>query len=342
VLDMFTDVMNLYLLPGKYSCNDIYNYALIKGHIRILNVMKTIVHYFFIVIKPFNAWLIKKTIVPHKPDCLISIVPLSNAATLAVAQELNIPFFLIPVDLDPRTFLCGIKNPSYDKFYIADVVQHPKIHAYIADAGIKKDRIIHTGFVVRPDFLEPKDPVALKKKFNIPENVPVIMIMLGSTGSDHAYTLAQQLFNNIHTQCHIIFCVGRQKEMEEKIKSLKHPSHISVQVIGFTREISNLLATADIYVTKPGSNSFAEALQMNIPMIIARFGKTLKWEQFNVHYLTSHKMGMVADGEEAIQKSITYLLDNPDELKSMKDIMKARKKFDLDNNINNALADIMR
>src|SRR5271154_4546468 len=122
VLDMYAEVMKFYLIPGKYSCNDVYNYLLKNGWILTLNMLEHVCRGVFAIINPLSIWRIKQAIAPHKPDCLISIVPLSNRPTLDVAQELNIPFFLIPVDFDPRTFLFGIKNPIYEKFYIAQVV----------------------------------------------------------------------------------------------------------------------------------------------------------------------------------------------------------------------------
>lgn len=339
-MDFITDVLPLYIGSKQYSFNQAYNFLLRKNCISFLNFGETLVWTFFKMIKPLSAFLIQKAIAPYKPDCIISVEPLGNNATLLAARKLNIPFFIIPVDFDPRTFLYDIKKVTYGKFFVAQVMNNPKIHQCILNTGVKEDRIIHTGFIIRPEFLEPKDPQAIKKALNIPENIPIVMIMLGSTGSDKAYKIAEQL-HKIRARCHIIFCLGRSSDMAEEIKALRYPSNLSIQTFGFTKEISNLLAVADIYVTKPGSNSVAEALRMNVPMIIARFGKNLKWEQFNTYYLPLSDLGMIAEGADGIQRAISDLLNNSERLKRMKANLKAREQANIKQNLLDALARIL-
>lgn len=293
----------------------------------------------FICAQKLNRRLIKIKLLQLNVDCVISLIPLVNDAILHVCQELDIPFFLIPTDFDQRTYLYGIKNPTYKKFFIARVIDDAKADEYLHNAGIQPNQIIDTGFILRADFFEPKDPAALKKKLQIPEKTPVIMIMLGSTGSDNTYVIAREL-HKINIPCHVIFCIGRYKKIERKINALKLPDHITIQVIGFTQDISDLMATADIFVTKPGPNSISEALQMNVPIILATFERTLFWEKFNIGYVTKHTFGIVAHTIHDIYRTIKELLESPLELKKIKDHIKAREKKDIRKNIQDALAHI--
>lgn len=339
VLDMFLDVIKFFIVPQKYSWTDAYNDALKKKQIVFINVLKFIARGVFRAIRPISIRLIIKAIKPHNPDCLISLIPLTNDATLAAAEQLNIPFFLVPTDFDPRAYFYGIKNPTYEKFYIARVIDDPQIDKYLYGTGIRRDKVINTGFVIRADFFQSKDPVALKKKLGVPEKVPVVMIMLGSAGSDNTYTIAREL-HKVNMPCHVIFCTGRYSKIGNKIKALNLPSHITMQVIGFTQDISDLMATADIFVTKPGPNSISEALQMNVPLIVATFGRTLSWEKFNINYVKKHTFGVVANTVNDIYRAIKLLLESPKMLKNIKDHIQARQRTDLNKTIPEALAHI--
>ncbi len=340
ILNIFKDVIKFAIIPNRYYCTDFYNDALKRQHILFLNTCNFIVRCTFKIIRPFNAWCIKKTLAKYKPDCVISVTPLVNDAIIDAAKALNIPFFLIPVDFDPRTFLYGIHNPTYPKFYFAQTIRDPKIDQYILNKGIKQSQIIHTGFVIRSAFFDHKDPSVLKKERHIPENVPVIMILLGAMGSENTYHIAAHV-EKIKKPCHILFCAGQNASMAEKIQALAFPPHITTEVIGFTKNISDLMAIADIFITKSGSNSVAEALQMNVPMIIARFGRSLTWEQFNVHYLTAQKIGIVANSVDDIYRIINELVESPTTLNSMKERMKARKKDDINKTIHAAITQIL-
>ncbi len=52
--------------------------------------------------------LLEKYLTQHQPDLIISVIPLINNLVLKVAQKLNIPFLLIPTDLD--------RNYCYERY----------------------------------------------------------------------------------------------------------------------------------------------------------------------------------------------------------------------------------
>lgn len=340
-LDFITDVLHLYIIPKRYSFNDVYNFMLKKNWILFLNIAKFIVYAFFTLINPITVYLIRKKITSISPDCIISVIPHGNKATLTIAQALNIPFFIIPTDYDPRNYFYGIHNAFYDKFYIARVIDDSKIESYIHKTGIRRDNILETGFILRSEFFTPKDRHALKAKFNIPPHVPVIMVMLGAAGSDNSYKIAREL-HKLNMPCHFIFCAGRDESARKKISELRLPSHITMTVLGFTKEISDLLATADIFVTKPGPNSVAEGVQMKVPLVLATFGRTLSWETFDVDYVIKNSYGVKADTVHDIYRDLQQLLESPHTLNNIKHHLEMREKVDLKKNLLDALAHILK
>ena len=55
----------------------------------------------------------------HRPNLVISIIPLVNNHILNNTEKLNIPFILFPTDLNPSIFICNIKIVNHPKFHVA-------------------------------------------------------------------------------------------------------------------------------------------------------------------------------------------------------------------------------
>ena len=49
--------------------------------------------------------------------------------------------------------------------------------------------------------------------------------------------------------------------------------------LGFTRRIADYLAASDLLVTKPGPGSLAEALQQQVPVVVASHARTIPQER---------------------------------------------------------------
>lgn len=330
-----------YVTRNRFTAVDLYNTALAKRQTAFLNTFATAGRIGLKTLKYPIKRLLKKTIDTYKPDCIISIIPFINSALLDVAHERNIPFLILPTDLDPRTYLYDIHNPIYSQFYFGRVVHDKAVDTYISNANIKNHQIIDTGFVVRKEFFEKKNPERIKKQFGIPDNIPVVMILLGSAGSDNTYKIAQAL-KTITKPCHIIFCIGKHTAMQNRLTQLSFPKHITKQIIGFTDDIANLMAVSDIFITKPGPNSICEALYMNTPLVIASLDKPLFWEKLNITYVQKHNLGYVAQTINELAHITTHLLNNPTELQEIKKRISLYSNENIEKNMRSALAYIFK
>jgi len=160
---------------------------------------------------------------------------------------------------------------------------------------------------VRPEFTRPKNKTEIRQRFNIPENKPVILVILGSLGVETLPAVTKQIYQ-LPTTAHILICVGKAEHLKEKIEQIPTPAHISTTVLGFTDEIADLMAVADLFVTKSGSVSVAEALYMNLPMLLDATSEILLWEEFNHYFLKKHHLGDSITNLEDIVQEITMLL----------------------------------
>jgi UDP-N-acetylglucosamine:LPS N-acetylglucosamine transferase len=81
----------------------------------------------------------------------------------------------------------------------------------VKNFGIADPYIHYVGFPVRKAFLKRHTPTQkTKKDFGIPENVPVLLIMMGAQGSQELYFLAKHL-EELTFPVHVIFIAGKMK-----------------------------------------------------------------------------------------------------------------------------------
>ena len=157
-----------------------------------------------------------KTIQKHKPDIIISVIPIINNCCIVAADMCKVPFILSPTDLDVTTFIRRV-GPVNDKpFHLIPSFDHPLIKQPIKDQGISDDHITKRGFVLRPSFFESYDAEIVKAEFGVPAETPVITLMMGAIG---AKTLIQfvKTLAQLDRKAHLIICVEKMNRSSRKL-----------------------------------------------------------------------------------------------------------------------------
>lgn len=298
---------------GRRSGEDFYNYCMKRKWYRFINVYYKMGATYFSFRRNQVRGLLRQYILEQKPDFIISVIVIVNDDILAVAQELGIPFLLVPTDLDITTFLQNIKKPTYSRFKIALAFEDHEARIRLAQAQIPVEKTSVAGFTIRPDFFEKKDVSAIKKEFSVPEGKPVVLLLLGAVGLESLYTFTQHL-SKIDTSAHIIICTGKQEGIRKKIDLIELPAHLSKTTVGFTQRISDLMSIADVFITKSGSVSVCEALYMNLPMILDATTHLLAWEKANHRFIERHNLGTTLKDINHLAPLVSQLFRNPEQL----------------------------
>jgi len=149
----------IYILTfGKHTVEDFYNYFVPRKQFLILHIIFVtgrlclglrVVHN--IIQNLFYTYLQKEN-----PDLIISVFPFINNSIMHAAQKCDIPFLLIPTDLDLTTFFDNMQAPYYKKFHLALSFDDREIHNIVTSFNIPKDQTTITGLPLRPDFFSKK------------------------------------------------------------------------------------------------------------------------------------------------------------------------------------------
>ncbi len=317
------------LTLGYYTCEDVYNFFIPRKCFRMLTLLYHVGKWYIRLQQKSIRRILHPYFVQNNFSLIISVVPLINPITLSLAEELNIPFLLIPTDLDVHMYIQNISNPTYKKFHIGLPFQDKDVMESLKQTQIDKKYISIVGAPLRHDFFTPKNIPALKKEYNIPENKPIIMILMGAQGSHDIIHYIKELIK-IPYPMHLIICTGKNGK---QLPHVKFPEHITMTTIKFTSRIADLMAFSDIIITKSGSLSVCEAIYMETPVILDATSTVLPWEQFNHTFIKNHQFGTSIKKYCDIRPLITELLQNPEKLIWYKSNLKSYKKENIEREV---------
>ncbi len=308
--DIFTEVLSALDPIHKRGPNNLYNWPLQHNwHWLINNILVPTGIYYYRFRRKRIIALVEAYLRKERPAAVISVIPIINYEIMAAAKQLNIPFIVFSADPDPAVYLNGIQNPDYHNFFLALPFYDEQIETVLGEHQIPDNQVIITGYPVRPEFTHTKNKTEIRQRFNIPENKPVILVLLGSLGAETLPDFTKQIYK-LPTAAHVVICVGKAEHLKEKIEQIPMPTHISATVLGFTDAIADLMAVSDLFVTKSGSVSVAEALYMNLPMLLDATSEILMWEEFNHYFLKKHHWGdSITNTNDIAQEITTLLLD---------------------------------
>lgn len=328
---IFSDVLRpidpLGNINNTISTTNMYNSLLKKKWHAIINFMEPIGSYYFKLQKNQITNLLQSYLAKYKPDLIISVIPLVNAEILEAAQKENIPFILIPSDLDACHITTNtIKKPLLGKFHLALSYVDQEIFERFKDLKNLKEHISVTGFPVKKAFFSPiSNKKSIRKYFSIPEDKPVILLMMGSQGSKEISEFSWQL-SKLKIPAHLIIVLGKSEHLRRSLKSIFFPKNITVSILGFTNRIPDLMNISNLIISKSGSITVNEAIYAQVPILLDATSTILRWEAFNHRFIEKNGFGTIVKTYKNIPKIVTQMLIPAEQERMKKNLATFDKK----------------
>lgn len=284
-----------------FAPEDLYNLRLKRGWTRglatELKLFQTIIRLTLPQLKKRLQSFWKST----KPNLVVSLVPNFNKVMyLALKDELPlVQYVTVMTDLAdyPPNFWI---EPGQNQYIICGT-EHAVSQAHAM--GYDAKRVIETtGMILRPSFYHSQafDRQARAAELGLDDVLPTGLVMFGGHGSSDMLKIAKELS---HRQ--IIFVTGHNAALAKKLKALStSDKHV---VIGFIKEIHQIMQLSDYFIGKPGPGSLSEAVHMGLPVITFENSLTMPQERYNTLWVKEKKFGKVI-------KSVTDLKVAVDEL----------------------------
>lgn len=194
-------------------------------------------------------------------------------------------------------------------------VASPLAAASLRSHGVPASAIEVTGIPVMPAFSEPVDRLEALKYFGLSGGYPVVVQSSGGHGVGPVEeTYRALLAASIPTEL-VVVC-GRNEAARKRLAAIRPPGRHRVRVVGFTDRMRDLMAVADLLVTKPGGLTVSEALACGLPM--ALISPIPGQEVRNADYLLENGAAVKANSPAALTGKIEELLSSETRLPEMR------------------------
>ncbi|MBN1125401.1 MAG: glycosyltransferase [Sedimentisphaerales bacterium] len=196
-------------------------------------------------------------------------------------------------------------------------VAHEEGKAQLEAADFSSDRIDVTGIPIDPVFAQDKDKTALHSQFGLDDMLPIILLSAGAAGTMKGDEIVQFL-STIRTPCQFVIICGRNEtlraELDKAASDLQ--GHQRFHILGYTTQMDEWMAVADLFIGKPGGLSTSECLARGLPMVV--WDPVPGQEVYNTMYLLEHGAAVAPASAATLGFKVDQILQHPDRLAAMK------------------------
>lgn len=254
-----------------------------------------------------------------KPDVIIGTHPFPLMALMKYKDRGRIDVPVISVLTDYTAHPLYIQK-NIDAYIVGD----RDIHYVLRNAGVREDSIYPFGIPISSNFMDTTRVDMVKNKLEL-EDKFTVLLMGGSFGAGNIKESLLELLNSSY-DFQIIVITGRDMALKKRLEKLVeyiHPRK-TVRILGFTRDMPELLTIGDVLVTKPGGLTTTEAIMKAIPLVIPYYIPGQEAE--NVDFLLNNGMALKTFKNYPLSTIIEILIDNPARRQEIVDRMMNRRK----------------
>jgi processive 1,2-diacylglycerol beta-glucosyltransferase len=186
-------------------------------------------------------------------------LPAELIARLRTEGELNLRQVTVCTDFD--THRLWVNQPC-DRYFCAT----EEGACYLRYWGVPAGTIEVTGIPIDPVFATPVDRAACLARHQIPGDRRIVLQLCGGFGVGPVESILNGLLE-LEQPLDLIVVCGRNEELRAKLEGVKSQRH-RLHLLGFTRQMDELMGLADLVVSKPGGLTTSETLARGVPMAI--------------------------------------------------------------------------
>jgi 1,2-diacylglycerol 3-beta-galactosyltransferase len=276
--------------------------------------------------RPFIQNEIQKLLMVRQPDIIVSVHPMVNHLTFQAMKDSGRRVPMITVITDPVTFHRVWVEPQVDMLVVATEEAKQRAIEY----GMAEEKIKVSGMPIDPKFLlGEKGKENARARGRLKTRVFTILLMGGGEGGGGMYDIIKAI-DKAKLNVQLIVIAGRNEQLKVQLERGAKKFSFPIKVHGFTDKVHEIMAQSDLIITKAGPGTIAEALAMNLPIIITSWlpGQ----EEGNVEFVKKEKVGAVtADPEKVVEtiKALQVKENYESILKHIKRVRRPHAAFDI-------------
>jgi processive 1,2-diacylglycerol beta-glucosyltransferase len=238
---------------------------------------------------------------------------------------------IVVTDFDVHAqWLC----PNYAHYFVAI----DETRAHLEELGVPADKITISGIPIDPAFSRPKDRDEMRAKHGLKRDGAVILVSAGGFGVGRIEHLIASLLR-LRRPAQVVAICGRNEELKGRLDRLANEqpsgSRVSIKPVGYTTEMDEYMAAADLMVGKPGGLTTSESLARGLVSVVV--SPIPGQEERNADHLLEEGAAIRCNNLPVLAYKIDRLLDDPQRLAAMREnarrLSRPRAAFDIVNRL---------
>ncbi len=269
-------------------------------------------------------------IVQNRYDSIICTHPFAALMITEVRRRCGLTADTAFVATD-YTCCPGVNCSDMGIYFIPDAA----LTAEFIEQKVPAEKLCPSGIPIRQVFYSEEPKVEAKKSFGVDPNHKHIVMACGSMGCGPIESLSETIEPLLGGSTELTIVCGTNERLEASMRQI-HANESCIHVRGFVKNMSLLLDSADVYVTKPGGLSITEAMAKAVPMVLVN--AVGGCESYNLNHLLQLKQAVTGDSIEELAEICVQAAknwphdvppDGPGSLNGAKIIYETMKKRNL-------------
>lgn len=194
-------------------------------------------------------------------DTVICTHPFSALMMTEVKKRIRFPLKSAFVATDYTCSPC-VKNSNLDFYFLPD----ESLKAEFVCDNIPQTKMVFSGIPIRQVFYEKTDKTTAKQMIGIQKANRHFVLMCGSMGCGPMKELVGALHKDLPKESELTVICGKNEKLQRQMERM-YGMEKRIHIVGFVENVSLLLDSADLYLTKPGGISTSEAAIKGVPMV---------------------------------------------------------------------------
>jgi processive 1,2-diacylglycerol beta-glucosyltransferase len=271
-----------------------------------------------------NAQPMIRMVQRMQPDLCVAthFLPGEILAWLIAKKKIRARNAIVVTDYDVHAlWLCR----TVDRYYVAI----EEAAEYLAALGVPRENVLVTGIPIDPQFACPADAASARKHLGLDTRAAVILVAAGGEGVGPVEQLVRGLLAT-DRPWQIVAVAGKSEKMRRALEQLLGEAGnlasgaARLCVVGFTKEMGEYMAAADLLVGKAGGLTTSEALARRLPMALIE--PIPGQEERNADHLLEAGVAIRCNNLPVAAWKIASLLDNPSRLKRLREAARRMAK----------------
>ena len=255
-----------------------------------------------------------------QPDLCVAthFLPAEIIAWLIAKKKLRARNAIVVTDYDVHAmWLCRTVN----RYYVAI----EEAAEYLARIGVPREIVRVTGIPVDPRFAVPLDRAGARRKRGLAQEATVILVSAGGYGVGPVELLVKDLLA-MKRPWQIVAIAGKAEKVHKRLEEIARGAGAlpgggaRLHAVGFTTEMDEYMAAADLLVGKAGGLTTSEALARGLPMALIE--PIPGQEARNADHLLEAGAAIRCNNLPAAAWKIARLLNDPARMARMREAVK--------------------